>query len=259
MSTDSLRRICGLVSLLILGGCGRDEPAPIRDTMPSFAAAADNLRAKIDAGATTGAMPDAADPAVRAFDSEAARALAEIGTPALPVTGLDSYDRLCRATAGIVGSYMSAGIDWVPEDQRLELMNANISRYLDQLFTPLLFTAHCTASHAPLLEEKAGEEVTGGEVGPLHLVREDAYTQTSTLLSFAGVGTPLDPARRRRILDLLAADAARLAVPLRPEQRQELAGRAAVLRGDVDAAMGRQIDSIETGLTGAPCNLLCRM
>jgi hypothetical protein len=242
---------CGL-ALLLVAGCGAKEGSAPVDASASFTAAADALSAKLKAGA-----PPASDPAVRNFDSEAAKALKTLGTPALPLRGFDSYEDLCGKTATIVGAYVNFGVDQASEASRAELMNRNATQYLDQMFTPLLFSAHCSAAHMPFLEKEAGDQVAS-KAAALQQVRSGAYGQAGGLLEMAGSGD-LDAARKQRIVDLLAADAANFAVVLSPAQRQALANGAESARASLPETARGQVDRIKAGFAAAPCGALCKM
>lgn len=241
---------CALV--LLLAACGDDKrAAPSADTSASFIAAADALAAKLKTGA-----PAASDPAVKAFDAESEKALQTLGTPALPLRGFDSYDDLCGKTATIVGAYVNLGLDQAREASKAEIMSRNATQYLDQMFTPLLFSAHCSAAHMPFLEEAAGDDVA--TQASLKAVRIGTWGQVGGLLEMAG-DPSLDSARRRRIVELLGADAAKFAIMLSPGQRRDLAGTTDTLRATLPDADKAQADKIKAGFVGAPCGPLCKM
>lgn len=241
---------CALV--LLLAACDNDgAPAPA-DTTASFTAAADALAAKLKTGA-----PAASDPAVKAFDAATAKALQTLGTPALPLRGFDSYDDLCGKAATLVGAYVGLGVDKAPAASQAEVMTRNVTQYLDQMFNPLLFSAHCSAAHMPFLEKTASDDVAD-KANSLIQVRFGAYGQVSGLLQMAGDAS-LDEPRRRRIVDLLAADAARFAIILSPGQRRALAETTDEVRATLPDADKAQADKIKAGFTGAPCGPLCKM
>lgn len=242
---------CALV-LLVAAACGDKSAEPPADTAASFTAAADALAGKLKAGA-----PAASDPAVKAFDSEAGKALQTLGTPALPLRGFESYDDLCGKTATLVGTYVNLGVDQAPEASKAEIMNRNATQYLDQIFTPLLFSAHCTAAHMPFLETETADDVAG-KASALQQVRSGAFGQVNGLLQMAG-DPSLDEARRRRIVDLLGADAANFAIILSPAQRQSLAGTVDSVKATLPDADRAGADKIKASLAAAPCGPLCKM
>jgi hypothetical protein len=241
---------CALV--LLLAACGDQGGSTSADTTASFTAAADALAAKLKAGA-----PAASDPAVKAFDSETEKALETLGTPALPLRGFDSYEALCGKTATLVAAWINLGADKAPEASKAEIMNRNATRYLDRMFAPLLFSAHCSAAHMPFLEKTAGDDVAG-KAAALEQVRTGAYGQVIGLLQMAG-DRSLDEPRRRRIVNLLAADAANFAIILSPAQRQELAVTADAVRATLPDSDKEIAGKIKAAFAAAPCGPLCRM
>jgi hypothetical protein len=243
---------CALV-LLAAAACDNKAAAPsATDTTTSFTAAADALASKLQAGA-----PPASDPSVKAFDAESEKALQTLGTPALPLRGFESYDDLCGKTATIVGAYVNLGVDQAPEASKAEVMNRNATQYLDQIFTPLLFSAHCSAAHMPFLEKEAGGDVAG-KAAALQQVRAGAYGQVTGLLQMAG-DRSLDAARRRRIIDLVGADAANFAIILSPAQREQLAGTLDSVRAALPEADKAGADKAKAAFAAAPCGPLCKM
>lgn len=245
---------CAIV--LILAACddtGGSAPADgAADTTAAFTAAADALSAKLGAGA-----PAASDPAVKAFEAESAKALQTLGTPALPLRGFDSYEGLCGKTATLVAAYVNIGVEKAPEASKAELMNRNAAQYLDQMFTPLLFSAHCSAAHMPFLEKETGGDVASKSAA-LQQVRDGAYGQVVGLLQMAG-DPSLDPARRRRIVDQLGADAANFAIILSAAQRQEIGTAVDAVKASLPDADKPATDKVKTAFATAPCGPLCKM
>jgi hypothetical protein len=243
---------CALV--LLAAACGDEGGAPsadsAADTTAAFTAAADALAAKLKTG-----TPAASDPAVKAFEAQSMKAMTTLGTPALPVRGFDSYDDLCGKTSNIVSAYIGIDLDKAGEAQKAEIMNRNAVRYLDQMFTPLLFSAHCSAAHMPFLEKTAGDDPASAAA--LKTVRMGTWGQVGGLLQMAG-DPSLDSPRRRRIVDQLAADAARFAIILSPGQRKDLAGTVDALRATLPDADKAQADKIKANLAAAPCGPLCK-
>jgi len=241
---------CAIV--VLLAACDNSGGTSAEDTTAGFTTAADALVATLQAGA-----PAASDPAVVAFEAEADKALRTLGTPALPLNGFDSYDALCGKTATIVSAYVNLGVDQLPEASKAEAMVRNVTQYLDQMFTPLLFSTHCTAAHLPFVEEETVDDVSG-QAAALLQIRGGAHQQVTGLLQMAG-DPILDAARRRRIVDLLGADAASFAIILSLAQRQELAAMVDTVKASLPDADQAAADAVKAELTAAPCGPLCQM
>ena len=246
MNRHYFRATACALGLFLVAGCGDSSGA--EDGTPAFTAAADALAAKLNAGS----VPAATDPAVTAFETQAGGALKTLGTPALPVKGFDSYEALCGKTATIVGAYVNSGVDSASD--KAAAMNANAVRYLDQMFTPLLFSAHCTAAHMPFIEKEMTTEQLSAKRGAVEQVRGGAYGQATGLLQMAAA-EDLDAARKGRIMDLLAADAGNFAIPFNREQRESLAAVVDTLPEELRAKGA----AIKTALSSAPCGKLCSM
>jgi hypothetical protein len=242
---------CLAVSLLVAGCDGAKEKSA--DTTAQFTAAADALSAKLQGGQ----VPAADDAAVKAFQAEAERGLKVLGTPALPVEGFDSYQAICGKTATIAAAYVNAGVDQAPAAEKAAVMNRNAEQHMDQLFAPLLFSAHCTAAHMPFIQKKAGDDVSS-KAAALQQVRAGAFGQAGGLLGMAGADD-LDAAQKRRIVQLLAADAPAFATVLSVAQRQELARGADALSAFVPEDLRADVARIKSGFTAAPCESLCKM
>lgn len=226
------------------------------DLTQDFTRAADALQAKLGAPGENPAMPPADDPAVDAFDAQAERALAALGTPQLPVDGFETFDAFCAKTAGIVGAYISAGAG--PSGPNQEQMLANTERYLDQMFTPLLFAAHCSAQHMPFLEKTAStDDITGKETA-LQQIRQGAFSQAAGMIEMAAA-PDLEPERRARILDLLAQDAEEFAIALSQEQRQQLVDMAGQLKGQLPPEAAGRVDAIQADFQKPECGKLCSL
>ena len=259
MNRYLFRVSCCATALLLAGGCGQSggESGETGDTGPAFVAAADALAAKLATSASDGKVPPASDPAVQGFETETGKALSSLGTPALPIRGFDSFEQLCGKTVQIVSGYLNAGAEQTPEAAKAEAMNRNVERYLDQIFTPLIFSAHCSAAHMPFIEKAVGSDVSD-KAAALRQVRDGAYGQVSGLLEMAG-DADLDAARRRRIVDLLAADAGNFAIILSRQQRQELGAMAERVGTGLPEDARAQASKIRAGLEQASCRSLCAM
>lgn len=260
MNRNLFRAACCALALFLAAGCGQSGSGAggSGDSSPAFVAAADALAAKLAASAADGKVPAPSDPAVRGFESETARALETLGTPALPIRGFDSYESLCGKTVEIVGAYVNAGVERAPETVKAEAINRNVEQYLEQIFTPLIFSAHCTAAHLPFIEKTVGSSDGADMAAALRSVRDGAYGQVQGLLEMAGAGD-LDAGRRRRIVDLLAADAGNFAIILSRQQRQELGAMAERIGTSLPEDARAQASKIRAGLQQASCHRLCMM
>ena len=252
-------------ALLLLGatGCGEDGGANEATPAPAFAAefekSADALAAKLGKPGEKAQMPAADDPAVAAFDAQAAKAMTALGTPELPVDGFGTFESLCGRTAEIVGAYVGAGAGTgnAAGAEERKRMEANVERYLDQMFTPLLFAAHCSAAHLPFLEERIDPADTS-KAAALQQVRSGAFAQAVSLIQLAAADD-LDPARKGRIVDLLAQDAPSFAIALDKKQRAQVGRLADGLRARLPEDSRGQADRIKAGFENAPCGKLCAM
>jgi hypothetical protein len=245
---------------LLLAGCDQPGGAAGQESLPgsAFSAAANALAEKLATSATDGKVPPASDPAVKGFEAETAKALDTLGTPALPIRGFDSYEQLCGRTVEIVSAYVNAGTAGAPEAAKAEAMNRNMEQYLDQMFTPLIFSAHCTAAHMPFIERTVGNSDLGDKKDALRQVRDGAYGQVNGLLEMAGA-SDLDIGRRRRIVDMLAADAGNFAIILSRQQRQELGAMAERVGAGLPEDARAQASKIRAGLEQSSCHRLCTM
>ena len=254
MSQLPLRRSTFIAAFLVLAACGESkEEAKAADASAQFAASADALAAKLE----TGQVPPATDPAVKAYQAQTASALQTLGTPALPVDGFKSFEALCGKGARVVGAYVSAGTAQLPEAQRPAAMERNITERIDLVFTPLLFSAHCSAAHMPFLAETVGDDV-GSKAAALGQIRGGAFGQALGLMQMAGA-TELDLGRRRQLLDLLTRDAGNFAIALSPAQREQLSETATELRSRLPEELRAQVDGIKSAFASAPCGPLCKM
>jgi hypothetical protein len=240
-------------SLLILAGCGEDKAAPVADTKDQFGAAADALAARL---AAPGAPPAADDPAVNAFEAESARALTALGTPSLPIRGFDSYEDLCGKAVKVVGAWAGLGTENMADDAKAELMNRNVTQYIDRIFTPLLFSAHCTAQHMPFLEETMADDDLTAKKDAIEQVRGGAYQQVNGLLEMAGAAD-LDAARKTKIVDMVAADAGKFAIVLNAGQRKAIGDAAVGIKPALPEQSRAKADAIQSGFAQAPCGKLC--
>jgi hypothetical protein len=247
------RASLGAAALVLTTACGGDEPAATADTTPAFTAAADAVMARLS---KPGAAPDSTDPAVKAFEEASMRGMTALGTPALPVDGFTSFDGLCGKAGAVAGAWAALGTGGVAESDKPALMERNVTRYLDQLFTPLLFSAHCAAEHLPFIESTVSVNDLRDKKAAIEQVRGGVHQQVSGLLEMAG-SAELDPARKARIADLLAADAAKFAIVLDAGRRKSLAERVEEIRPALPEPSRSKVDAIRSGLVQAPCGKLC--
>lgn len=234
---------------------GGDQSAKLVQT-------AQALENKLGAPGEKAQMPPADDPDVKAFDAEAEKALTTLGTPAMPVEGMDSFDRLCSPAAKITAAYVSAGLGAVGEgglptgDQaKVARMNENASRYMGQMLTPLLYSAHCTAVHIPPIDKELAKRDLSGKAAALAQVRNGAYGQFAGLLQMAA-SPDMQPAQRKRVIDVLSRDTGDLAIAFTQAQRQQASGivdSAAAASPDVQAVA----DGLKSAIGKAPCGKLC--
>lgn len=220
------------------------------------------LEAKLGAPGEKADMPGKDDPDVKAFDAAAEKGLSELGTDAMPVDGFDSYGKLCGSAANVTAAYVSAGIGAVGsgglpmnDQAKVAKMTQNMERYMDQLFTPLLYAAHCTAVHLPSIEKAVSDEDLKGKTEALAKIRSGAYGQASGLLQMAGAND-ISADRRKRLLDILVRDAGNFATVFNANQRQEL-GQMAQAVGQSQPDAKAQTDKIKAGIDAAPCGKLC--
>jgi hypothetical protein len=247
------RALLGAAALAVTAACGGDKPAASTDTTPAFAAAAEAVTARLS---KPGAAPDSSDPAVKAFEDAAMRGMTALGTSALPVDGFNSFDGLCGKAAAVAGAWAALGTAGVAESEKPALMERNVTQYLDQIFTPLLFSAHCAAEHLPFIQTTVSEADLRDKKAAVEQVRGGVYQQVSGLLEMAG-SAELDPARKTRIADLLAADAAKFAIVLDAGQRKSIAEMAESVRPALPEPSRAKVDAIKSGLVQAPCGSLC--
>jgi hypothetical protein len=136
-------------------------------------------------------------------------------------------------------------------------MVSNVEQHLDQMFTPLLFSAHCTAQHLPFLE---------GEVDPSNTARLQAVKQMRDGVAGQVIGLlqmASDPSlgaeRRRRVMDLLAQDAPKFAVGLTADQRQQVMQAAQQVQATLPEDLRPQAQRLSAELQQASCGTLCSM
>ncbi|MEA3050972.1 MAG: hypothetical protein QOG84_2808, partial [Sphingomonadales bacterium] len=204
-------------ALLVTGCSGSGMSAKGSALAADFDKAADALLAKM--AAAKGQLPGKDDPAVRNYDDAASRAMAAVGTDDLPATGFDSFDRICGKGTKIIQAYANGGT--VTGTVDAQTMSANFQRYMDQMFTPLLFSAHCTAAHLPFIDKTVSDEDLKTKAASVAQIRGGAWGQASGLLEMAGDPT-FDAPRRDRIMDMLAGAAGNVAIVVSAAQRQEL-------------------------------------
>ena len=241
-------------------GSGGNSAGKTGSLATEFERSADALIAKVGQPGEKAEMPAAGDPAVKACDAQASKAMAALGTPALPVDGFESFGALCGKTAAIVGAYAGAGVgdpNGAAGAAQQQKMTENVERHLDQMFTPLLFAAHCSAAHLPFLQEQV-DPADSSKAAALQQIRAGAYAQMVGLIQMAAA-PDLDAGRKGRIADLLAQDAPKFAIALSAGQRKEIAGMAKELSPLLPEASRDEADKLRTGIEAAPCGKLCAM
>jgi hypothetical protein len=199
---------------------------------------------------------------VKAFDAEAQNALTALGTPAMPVNGMDSFDRLCGGATNVMAAYVSAGTGPatkggppLSDEAKAAKMNENATRYMGQILTPLLYAAHCTAVHMPAVDKELASSDLSGKADALNHVRNGAYGQAGGLVQMAASGD-IQPDQRKRVMDVLVRDAGAFAIAFTPAQRRDIAAtidQAAQSSPDLKAQAAR----IKADIAKAPCGKLC--
>ena len=264
-----LSKIAALAAAAALAACsnaggndaGDKDKAGGEDRSARLVATAQALERKLGAPGEKAQMPAADDAEVRAFDAEAEHALAALGTAAMPVQGLDSYARLCGPAAGITAAYVSAGLGAgdptlaTDDPARVARMNENAARYMDQMLVPLLYSAHCTAVHMPVIDKELAGQDLSGKAAALGQVRDGAFGQVTGLLEMAA-GDGLAADRRGKVIALLARDSGSFGIGFTLAQRRELAAivdRAAA----VSPAVKAEAEAIKRAVAAAPCGTLC--
>jgi hypothetical protein len=243
----------GAAALLVSGCNGSGTSAKGSALAADFDQAADALLAKM--AAAKGQLPGKDDPAVRNYDDAASRAMAAVGTDDLPATGFDSFSRICGKGSKIIQAYANGGSAAGAVDA--QTMTANFQRYIDQMFTPLLFSAHCTAAHMPFLDKTFTEQDLKSKAAAVAKIRGDAWAQASGLLEMAGDPT-LDAERRQRIMDVLAGDAGNFAIAFSAVQRQELSSTAQSIKPLLPKDSQPDADRISDAVAKAPCGKFCK-
>lgn len=241
---------------LLVAGCGGPKPSAKGSALAAdYDKAADALLAKMNDPAAKGQLPGKDDPAVKDYDDAASRAMAAVGTDDLPATGFDSYERICGKGTRIIQAYVNGGTGGGMVDA--QTMNANVQRYMDQMFTPLLFSAHCTAAHLPFIDKSVSDEDLRNRAAAVAQIRAAAWGQASGLLEMAG-DPNFDSARRSRIMDLIAGDAGNFATVFSTAQRQELSRIAQSIKPLLPNESQPDADQVSEAIAKAPCGKLCK-
>jgi hypothetical protein len=243
-------------SALLVAGCGGSGTSAKGSALAAdYDKAADALLARMSDPAAKGQLPGKDDPAVKDYDDAASRAMAAVGTGDLPATGFDSFDRICGKGTKIIQAYVNGGTGAATAD--VQTMNANVQRYMDQMFTPLLFSAHCTAAHLPFIDKTISDSDLRTKAAAVAQIRGGAWGQASGLLEMAGDPT-FDSARRQRIMDMLAGDAGNFALVFSAAQRQELARTAQSIKPLLPKDSQPDADRVSEAVAKAPCGKLCK-
>ena len=258
MFNSSCLRIFGLSALLLVAGCdgsagGEKQAQP--NLKADFVAAADALIAKTGAPGEKDVMPAANDPAVQAFEAQSGKALAALGTDALPIEGFESFDALCGKSANIVGAYALAGTKGTAGAAQQQKMESNLVKNFDAVFTPLLFSARCNATHMAyfegLMDGSDPSKATAAKQ-----VRNGLFGQVQGLLQMASDDT-MDAGRRQRIVDTLANDGSQFAVGLSPTQRKDISTQAQQVGRTMPEVLRVKLEKLRTELAQAPCGKIC--
>jgi hypothetical protein len=135
-------------------------------------------------------------------------------------------------------------------------MEANIDAYMDQMFTPLLFAAHCNAAHMPYLDGEA-ESAAPDKKAAIGQVRQGMFGQILGMVQMASDPTfPLE--RRKRILDMIEKDAPNFALGLGPAERTQVIGALGQLRASLPADLQPKADTIGKAIQEAKCGAICK-
>lgn len=244
---------------LVLMGCdstGDNQAAATPKGVLDFTRATDALLARVGAPGEKAEMPSSTDPAVQAYEQQANIALTALGTPEMPVTGLDSFETLCGKTAQIAQAYVSAGAaPNQPASQ--EQMQQNVVKHLDQMLTPMLFSAHCGAAHLPFVETLDSNQLEKEQA--MKQVRDGSYAQFVGLLQTAASEDLLKPDQQQRAMKLLAADASNFAMAMSPAQRKEALAVTQQLQGSLPEGLRSDADKIRQDIQQAKCGKLCSL
>lgn len=236
---------------LLLAGCGGDS-----EETAALVKSGAALEAKVGEPGKNSAMPGVDDPDYKAFVAAAEKGMTALGTDSMPADGLDSFQKLCGPAARISVAYLSAGTGAMPEGEaKAAAMNANAVKYMDQVFTPLLYSAHCTAVLMPAIEKAVEEKPDEKLAAAMKQVQGGAFGQATGLLQMAG-DRSLDAPRRKRALDLIVADAGNFAIALNQGQRQQVSQVADAV-AQADAGAKAQMEQVKAAVAKAPCGKLC--
>jgi hypothetical protein len=238
--------------LLFAAACGGFNSPSLAN---AFVDAAEALEAKTGAPGEKSEMPAASDPAVQAFAEQSSKALAALGTDTLPVSGFESFEQLCGKTANVVAAYAMAGTRGTSGAAQQQRMMANAEQHLDQMFTPLLFSVHCTAEHLPFLESRV-DSSDASKMQAMKEVRDGASRQLLGLLQMAS-DQSLDTERRRKIMELLAADSGKLAVGLSAPQRLQIFAAVGDLEGVLPDELRPDARKLSEQIARTACGKIC--
>lgn len=251
-------RTAALPVLMLVSGCDGSTSGETQigsNLKADFVAAADALLAKTGAPGEKEVMPAANDPSVQAFEAQSGKALAALGTDALPVEGYESYNALCDKTASIVGAYALAGTKGTAGAAQQQIMERNIEQNFDAVFAPLLFSARCNATHMPFLDGQLSSS-DPSKATAVKQVRDGVFGQLAGLLQMAGDAT-IDAGRRQQIVDILAGDGSQFAVGLSLSQRQDISKQAQKVSEAVSDGLRSQLEKFRSELARTPCGKIC--
>lgn len=245
-------------ALLFLAGCedaGTGNAQTEANLKVDFIAAADALAAKTGGPGEKDILPGADDPAVKAFEVQSGKALAAIGTEALPIEGFTSFEELCGKSANIVAAFAMAGTKGTAGAAQQQKMEQNIERHFDAVFTPLLFSAQCNAAHMSFLEGEL-DAADPTKTDAVKQVQAGMLGQVSGLMEMAGDSTT-EAARREQILNLLANNASKFAIGLSAAQRQQVTAQAQKLSPVLPENLRAKLATFRSELERAPCGKIC--
>lgn len=272
-----------LVALICAFGgvaCGQAASAPEATatsgqepvTQASFLAAADALVPRLGTPpGSAGSVPAVTDPAFVRFSAQADAAAELIGTPAFPVTGVETMETLCGVSAKVTVGYLLSGLtsQTRPNMSQAEVqavtqqvLAANAAKYTDALLPVLIFAVECNAAHFPAFEAFVAK-VPAREMTPIRAqgarqVRDGNKNQVSGMLTILS-DPALDGATRSKIVNSLARRGDDLASVLNLEQRREFVAQAVPLRASLPSSLAGKFDEFVNAMRRTDCGAMCSL